>query len=77
MRKHPLIALIAFTFLAVSIFIGAAGASSINSIPARATSHLSKAEASSAVRTKSIRWFATLARELRRPHGLRGGPDLD
>ena len=40
MRKHPLIALIAFTFVAVSIFIGAAGASSINSVPARATSHL-------------------------------------
>ena len=34
MRKHPLIALIAFTFVAASIFIGAAGASSVNnSVP--------------------------------------------
>ena len=41
MRKHPLIALIAFTFVAASIFIGANGVSSINnSVPARATSHL-------------------------------------
>ena len=40
MRKHPLIALIAFAFLAVSVFIGAAGASGINSVPVRATSHL-------------------------------------
>ena len=42
MRKHPLIALIAFTFVAASIFIGTAGASSINAVPVRATSHLAK-----------------------------------
>ena len=40
MRKHPLIALIAFAFLAITIFVGAAGAGGINSIPVRATSHL-------------------------------------
>ena len=37
MRKHPLIALVAFTFLAVSIFFGTSGARTLNSVPVRAT----------------------------------------
>jgi hypothetical protein len=64
MRKHPLIALIAFAFLAISTFVGAAGAGSINSIPARATSHLSHgAGGSASPRVNSLRWLATTARE--------------
>ncbi len=64
MRKHPLIALIAFAFLATSIFIGAAGASSINLIPVRATSHLSRGESgSSAAPAYNLRWLATRVRE--------------
>jgi pyruvate/2-oxoglutarate dehydrogenase complex dihydrolipoamide acyltransferase (E2) component len=38
MRKHPLIALIAFAVLATSTFVGAAGAKGFNPIPTRATS---------------------------------------
>ncbi|MGP8152235.1 MAG: hypothetical protein ACLPXU_16340, partial [Acidimicrobiales bacterium] len=65
MRKHPLIALIAFTFVAASMFIGAAGAGGINSaVPVRATSHLSKGESgSSAVPTTNLRWLAVMVRE--------------
>jgi hypothetical protein len=64
MRKHPLIALIAFAFLAVSIFIGAASASSFNSIPARAVTHLKNGETgSSAAPTWNIRWLTTAARK--------------
>ncbi len=64
MRKHPLIALIAFTFVAASIFIGAAGASSVNnSVPVRATAHLSKGDSGSAVvPTTDLRWLAATVR---------------
>jgi len=64
MRKHPLIALIAFTFVAASMFIGAAGVSSINnSVPVRATSHLKGESASSTVPTTNLRWLAATVRE--------------
>ena len=64
MRKHPLIALIAFAFLAIATFVGAAGAGSINSIPVRATSHLShRASGSAPSRAVSARWLAGTARE--------------
>ena len=64
MRKHPLIALIAFTFVAASIFIGAAGASSINAVPVRATAHLSKGGVEpSTMPATSLRWLAATVRE--------------
>ena len=66
MRKHPLIALIAFAFLAISTFVGAAGAGSINSIPVRATSHLSQRQAGSTPsrsRADNLRWLAANSRE--------------
>lgn len=64
MRKHPLIALIAFAFLAISTFVGAAGAGSINSIPALATSHLIHGTGGSvSSRVNSLRWLATTARQ--------------
>lgn len=65
MRKHPLIALIAFTFVAASIFIGANGVSSINnSVPARATSHLNNGGSGpSMVATTNLRWLAATVRE--------------
>jgi hypothetical protein len=60
MRKHPLIALIAFTCSAVLIFIGTAGASNFTSVPVRAISHSGKAEnGSSATSATDLRWFAT------------------
>ena len=76
MRKHPLIALIAFTFVAASMFIGAAGAGGINSaVPVRATSHLSKGESgSSAVPTTNLRWLAVMVRERACRHGAAHGP---
>ncbi len=60
MRKHPLIALIAFAFLAISIFVGAAGAGGINSIPVRATTHLA---VGSGPRADDLRAGVALARE--------------
>jgi hypothetical protein len=65
MRKHPLIALIAFTFVAASMFIGAAGVSSINnSVPVRATSHLKggslrQSVSALALRRSSRQWSRT------------------
>jgi Transglycosylase-like domain len=66
MRKHPLIALIAFAFLAISTFVGAASAGNINSVPVRATSHLSHREAGlspSRPRADNLHWLAATARE--------------
>ena len=66
MRKHPLIALIAFAFLAIATFVGAAGAGSINSVPVRATSHLGHREADSStsrLRADNSRWLAASERE--------------
>ncbi len=66
MRKHPLIALIAFAFLAIATFVGAAGAGSINSVPVRATSHLGHREADSStsrLRADNARWLAASAHE--------------
>ncbi len=60
MRKHPLIALIAFAFVAVSIFVGAAGAGGINSIPVRATTHLA---VGNGPRADDLRSLAAVARE--------------
>jgi len=60
MRKHPLIALIAFAFLATSIFVGAAGPGGINSIPVRATTHLAVGTGS---RANDLRSLAAVARE--------------
>ena len=75
MRKHPLIALIAFTFVAASIFIGTAGASSINAIPVRATSHLAKGEsASTVVPTANLRWLAAAVHRARVCCGAARGP---
>lgn len=64
MRKHPLIALIAFTFAAASIFISAAGASSIDGVPARATSRIATAtRPSRPVWAGDLRWMVSVVRQ--------------